>query len=509
MLRQTFQQNLRLKLSPVQIQLMELLQLSITALEQRIKEETEINPALEEEREEAKEEESQEEGEEAEKDASDNDKDASDNDKDSEEENIDDATNEEAAKDDFDPENYINDDDEIAYYKLQVNNKNKDDEARENPMASSISFQETLFGQLQNLELNKHERIIAEYLLGCIDEDGYLRRELSLVADDIAFSQGTTTTLENLESVLKMIQDEFEPAGIGARNLQECLRLQLERKRYTESRSLAIKIVKEQMDEFSKKHYQKIANHFHIEDEQKLKPALNEILKLNPRPGNSTKENQHSAVDIIPDFIFTDNNGTIEITLNSRNAPNLRVNNIYQQMLDEYSQRKDKTGKEAAQFVKQKIEGAKSFINNIRDRHLTLYNIMYAIAEYQKEYFLTGDELLLKPMVLKDIADKVKLDISTVSRVTRTKYVQTNFGTILLKTLFNEALSTDDGEDVSSKKVKKIIADSIEAEDKKNPFTDKALTKILNEQGYNIARRTIAKYREMLNIPTARMRKGL
>ena len=493
MLRQTLQQKLLQKLSPAQIQLMKLLQLPITSLEQRIKEEMEINPALEDSSEEEIKEEKEED-------------DLSDEEKEEREES-DGVDDEKAAKEEFSPEDYLDDDDDIAYYKLQVNNKGKDEE-KEMPMASSTSFQEILFNQIENLDLTEQERILAEYLLGCIDEDGYLRRELSSVVDDMAFSQNITTTKEELESVLQMIKDEFEPVGIGAKDLQECLRLQIERKKWTETRALALRIVNEQIDEFSKKHYSKIAKHFELNEDQ-IKPALDEILKLNPRPGGSTKDSQRSMLTIVPDFILVNNNGVLEISLNSRNAPDLRVSNVYNQMLNEYSQRKDKTGQEAVQFVKQKIEGAKSFINNIKERQNTLFSIMHCILEYQKEYFLTGDELLLKRMILKDISDRVKLDISTVSRVTSTKYVQTNFGTILLKTLFNEALTNDDGEEVSSKKVKKIISDAIGAEDKHKPLTDEALMQILNKQGYVIARRTVAKYREMLDIPVARMRKKL
>ena len=496
MLKQTLQQKLLQKLSPAQIQLMKLLQLPITSLEQRIKEEMEINPALEDETEEEIKDEKEED------DLSDEEREERE-----EKESADDEAN---AKDEFSPEDYLDDDDDIAYYKLQVNNKGKDDEDKSMPMASNISFQETLFSQLQNLDLTQRQQIIAEYLIGCIDEDGYIRRDLNSVVDDMAFSQNITTTVEELQEVLKMIQDEFEPAGIGAKDLQECLKLQLERKKWNETRSFALKIVEQQMEEFSRKHYQKIAKFFTIpENDPKLKEALDEILKLNPRPGGSAKDSERTMLEIIPDFLLYNNNGSLELSLNSRNAPDLRVSNVYQQMLKEYSGREDKTGKEATQFVKQKIEGAKQFINNIKERQNTLMNIMQAILDYQKEYFLTGDELLLKPMILKDISDKVRLDISTVSRVTSTKYVQTNFGTILLKSLFNEAISTEEGEDISSKKVKKIISDAIEAEDKTKPLTDEALMQILNKQGFVIARRTVAKYREMLEIPVARMRRKL
>lgn len=494
MLRQSLQQKLLQKLSPAQIQLMKLLQLPITALEQRIKEEMELNPALEDGKED---EEISEDTNEEEEYGDENDSDETDG-----------ADNEKAAKDEFSPEDYLDDDDDIAYYKLQVNNKGKDDESREMPIVSSTSFNDILSVQIQNLELNERQRMIAEYLLGCIDEDGYLRRELASVVDDMSFSQNTTTTAEELEEVLKLIQDEFEPAGVGARDLQECLRLQLDRKKWTEARGLAMQIINEQMEEFSKKHYTKIAKHFNLTEDQ-IKPALDEILKLNPRPGGSTKDSQRTVLDVVPDFILTNNNGTLELSLNSRNAPDLRVAGVYQQMLNEYARRTDATGKEAVQFVRQKIDAAKTFINNIQERQQTLYNIMQCILDYQKEYFLTGDDLLLKPMILKDISEKIKLDISTVSRVTSTKYVQTDFGTILLKSLFNEALTNDDGEEVSSKKVKQIISDAIGAEDKRKPLTDDALTKILNTQGYNIARRTVAKYREMLDIPVARLRKKL
>lgn len=496
MLKLTQQQKLLQKLSPSQIQLMKLLQLPITSLEQRIKEEMEINPALEDgsEADEIPEEEQTEDEEEKSTDEN--------------EESISEVDDEKAALEDMMPEDYLDDDDDIAYYKLQTSNKGKDNDEREIPIASTNSFQEILLAQLPNLELNEKEHIIAEYLIGCFDEDGYLRRELSSVVDDIAFSQNINTTIEELNAVLKMIQDEFEPAGLGAQDLQECLRLQLERKKWTPARELSLKIINERMDEFSKKHYNKIAKHYGLTEEQ-LKPALDEILKLNPRPGGSTKDSQRSVLSVIPDFILSNDNGSLEISLNSRNAPDLRIAGIYKQMLTEYAKRKDKTGKEAAQFVKQKIEGAKSFISNIKERQNTLFSIMTAVMEYQKEYFQTGDELLLKPMILKDIAEKVGLDISTVSRVTSTKYVQTDFGTVLLKSLFNEALTNDEGEDISSKMVKKIIADSIVAENKKKPLTDEALTQILNTQGYNIARRTVAKYREMLEIPVARMRKSI
>ncbi len=485
MLRQTLQQKLLQKLSPQQIQLMKLLQLPTVALEQRIKEELEINPALEEGGE--------------------------DDDLNNEEEDFSqesDLDNEDT-QDDFSLSDYMDqDDDETAPYKLKANNHSADDEHREMPVVSTYSFHDLLESQLGLRPLSDQEYQVGLFLIGNIDEDGYLRRDLESIIDDIAFTQNITTTKEELEKILLIIQ-EFDPAGVGARDLKECLHLQLERKSFwDESMQLASVVIKNYIDEFSKKHYDKIVKKLEITEAQ-LKGAVQEILKLNPRPGGSGSDNQKNAQEVIPDFILNNENGKLELILNSRNMPELKVAKVYHQMLEEYSQRKDKTGKEAVHFVKQKIESAKLFIDAINQRYQTLFLTMRCIMDHQVEYFMTGDETKLKPMILKDISEKVGLDISTISRVSNSKYVQTPFGTFLLKTFFSESLSTDSGEEVSSREVKKILKDAIEGESKRKPLTDDALAEILKKKGYNIARRTVAKYREQLEIPVARLRKQL
>lgn len=484
MLRQSLQQKLLQKLSPQQIQLMKLLQLPTIALEQRIKEELELNPALEE--------------------GSDEIEDSENSDEILADEEFD---SEKSKDEDFSLSDYM-DDDEGADYKTKSNNNSPDEERKEIPFAASVGFQEILESQLGLRDLSDHQYQVASYLLGNLDDDGYLRREIDSIVDDVAFSQNINTSKEELLELLKVIQ-EFDPAGIGARDLQECLLLQLTRKEHkTEITELAIEVVKNHMEEFSKKHYDKISKKLHLDDD-KLKQVINEILKLNPRPGNSLADSQKSLQEIIPDFTLTINDGELELTLNSRNAPELRTSGTYQKMLEEYTKSRDKKAKEAVAFVKQKIEGANWFIDAIKQRQNTLLATMQTIVEYQREYFLEGDETKLKPMILKNIADITGLDISTVSRVTNSKYIQTPFGTFLLKSFFSESLSTDSGEEVSSREVKKILADSIAAEDKKKPITDDALAKILNQKGYNIARRTVAKYREMMEIPVARLRKEL
>ena len=485
MLRQIQSQKLLQKLSPQQIQLMKLLQLPTIALEQRIKEEMEINPALEE--------------------GAENDEETN---TDLEDENYDDApTDEDNQRDDFSISDYM-DDDEGASYKLKANNTSPDEERKEIPFSVGVSFQDMLESQLGMKALDDREYQIALNLIGNLDDDGYLRRELSSIVDDIAFSQNIATTEAELSDLLKIIQD-FDPAGVGARDLQECLLIQLRRiEVQTMVVELATEVVEKQMDEFSKKHYEKISKKLEIDDEL-LKEVIQEILKLNPRPGNSMADGQKSFQQVIADFIMVNEDGQLLLTLNSRNSPDLKVSKEYSQMLAEYSKSKDKSSKEASVFVKQKLEGAKWFIDAIQQRSYTLLYTMNAIMEYQKDYFLTGDETMLKPMILKDIAERVNLDISTISRVANSKYVQTPFGTFLLKSFFSESLSTDSGEEVSTREVKKILSDCIAAESKKKPLTDDKLTKILKEKGYNIARRTIAKYREQLDIPVARLRKEL
>jgi len=427
-----------------------------------------------------------------------------------EEETTEEKDNEEVAEkeEDISIDEYL-DDDDIPDYKTTANNTSPDDEKRETPITTSGSFQDQLLAQLYQLELNDREYHIAEQLIGSFDDDGYLRRDLHAVVDDLAFSQNIASSEQELIEVLEKIQS-LEPAGIGARTLQECLMLQLDRKHTSrDSVLLAWKILEDYMDEFSKKHYEKIKDGLQVSDEE-LRNAVKEILKLNPRPGNTMNEGQRSTQHIIPDFLMTNNDGKLELTLNSRNAPELKVSRDYKEMLDHYSKdRKSKESKQAITFVKQKLDSAKWFIDSIKQRQHTLFEVMKTIMDYQYEFFLEGDQRKLKKMVLRDIAEKVSMDISTVSRVANSKYVQTHFGTYLLKTFFSEGLQTDSGEEVSSKEVKQILTDCIAAEDKRDPLTDEALTKILKEKGYNIARRTVAKYREMLDIPVARMRKGL
>ena len=488
MLRQNLQQKLLQKLSPQQIQLMKLLQVPTVALEQRIKEEMEMNPALEEGLENEEEEEitSNEEEEEV-------------------FDNTETAT--ELDRDEFSLGDYM-DDDEASSYKLQTRNTGPDEERKEIPFASGVGFHDMLESQLGLKVLDDHQYLVATYLLGNIDDDAYLRRDLASIVDDLAFSQNIITTEEELLLLLKAIQ-KFDPPGVGARDLQECLLLQLYRKSpRTQITEFAIQVVSKQMDEFSKKHYDKIAKKLNIDDDT-LKQIVNEILKLNPRPGNSYSDSQRNIQQIIPDFTIVNNDGVLELTLNSRNAPELRVSRAYTEMLGNYSMSRDRASKEAAMFAKQKLDGARWFIDAIKQRQQTLLLTMEAIMNYQYEYFLEGDETKLKPMILKDIAERVGLDISTISRVANSKYVQTPYGTFLLKTFFSESLSTDTGEEVSTREVKKILSDCILIEDKKKPLTDDKLAKILKEKGYNIARRTVAKYREQLDIHVARLRREL
>jgi len=492
-----YSQQLKLsqKLLPQQILLMKLLQLPTLALEDRIKEELEANPALEEDLNDKPEEEIY-----------------SNEDTDTTEE-IEFDEQGEAKEDeskiienDVVMEDYM-DDEELDSYKYEISNKGADDETREFVVVEGAGFQEQLEQQLGLKDITETEYTIGVYLIGCLDEDGYLRRELDLIVDDLAFNYNITTKVAELEKALKLLQS-FDPPGVGARNLQECLLLQLERKTdKTKEVMLAMDVIKHQMDEFSKKHYDKILKRLHIENDE-LKEVIEVITHLNPRPGNSeTKESNFTAV--IPDFIITVNDGIPELSINGRNLPDLKISRDYFEMLKEYSKNKDKSAKEATGFIKSKIESAEWFIEALQQRHATLALCMHSILDYQHEYFISGDESKLKPMILKDIASRVNLDLSTVSRVANSKYVQTPYGTFLLKTFFSESMSTDSGEEVSSREIKKILQDCISAEDKKHPHTDDELCKILTEKGYNIARRTVAKYREQLEIPVGRMRKEI
>ncbi len=478
-LKQFLSQKLEQRLSPQQIQLMKLLQVPTMELDQRIKQEIEENPALEE--------------------GSDELEDEFDNQ---------DDTEENVTDDEFDLSDYI--DDDIADYKTNANNQSKDDEERVIPLSGEQSFQEKLSEQLHLLDLNETEFIIADILIGNLDESGYLNRDLEALVDDLAFSMNVITSEQEVKSILGLIQT-FDPAGVGARSLQECLLLQINRKQDGDiSRFTAKKILEDFFEEFTKKHYDKIALKLEIEDKD-LKDAINEILRLNPKPGGSLRESSKNQLQITPDFVINETEGRLELSLNSRNAPSLKVSREYESMLRSYSEgaKTTKSDKEAVSFVRQKLDGAKWFIDAIKQRQQTLLLTMNAIMNYQFAYFLSGDEAKLRPMILKDIADIVNLDISTISRVSNSKYVQTNFGIYPLKYFFSESLSTDSGEEVSTREVKKILSEAINSESKKIPLTDEKLMDLLNEKGYNIARRTVAKYREQLNFPVARMRKEL
>jgi len=480
-LKQHLIQKLEQKLSPQQIQLMKLLQVPTIELDQRIKQEIEQNPALEE---------GEERDEEDEYDAEDNDEEF---DEDEEE---------------FDLSDYL--DDDSADYKTQANNQSKDEEERVIPLSGEQSFREKLMEQIQLLPLNDNQYLIADTIIGNLDESGYLNREIDALVDDLAFSVGITVSEAEIEETLALIH-ELDPAGVGARDLQECLVLQMKRKQDGKShRSHALVILQKYFEEFTKKHYDKIAKKLDLTDDE-LKKAIDEILKLNPKPGGSTRDAAQNFQQIIPDFLLFESDGKLELTLNSRNAPDLKVSREYANMLRTYAEgaKTSKSDKEALSFVKQKLDSAKWFIDAIKQRQTTLLITMTAIMEYQRDFFLTGDETNLRPMILKDIADVVLMDISTVSRVANSKYVQTNFGIYSLKYFFSESLSTDSGEEVSTREVKKILSNAIEAEDKKRPLPDEKLMELLKDKGYNIARRTVAKYREQLNIPVARLRKEL
>ena len=411
--------------------------------------------------------------------------------------------------DEIDIKDYLRDDDYNSY-KTHSDGDGDDDDDREMPIPMGTSLHETLLTQLGFLGLNERQTLIGKQLVGSIEGDGYIRRALESIVNDLAFSQSIETSLNEVEDVLKKIQS-FDPAGIAARNLQECLLLQLKRQKDEGKQvDIAIKAIGKYFDEFTKKHYEKIQRGLNLNDEQ-LREVMQQIIKLNPKPGGNVGEINKAENYVVPDFFIINNGGKLELTLNSRNAPELRISEGYRDMLKEYDRgaKKDKRQKEAVLFIKQKIDAAKWFIDAIKQRQHTLLSTMNAIMEHQYNFFLTGDETELKPMILKDIAEKTSLDISTVSRVANSKFVQTEFGTYRLKFFFSESLSTDSGEEVSTREVKKILSDLIEGEDKKHPLSDERLTELLQEKGYNIARRTVAKYREQLNIPVARLRKEL
>jgi RNA polymerase sigma-54 factor len=503
MLKQRLQQKLLQKLSPQQIQLMKLLQVPTILLEQRIKQEIEENPALEEGLDEYEEGDLSNELDDFESEASDFDDDHDDSKLVDDEPGVN-------PDDEFDISDYI-DDDETPAYKLTVNNTSSDDEQKDIPYAAGVSFLEFLLSQLGLRPLSDREHLIATHIIGNIDDAGYLQRDIHSLIDDLAFNHNIKSDFKEVIHLIRLIQD-FDPPGVGARDLKECLLLQIKRKSpRTRAMEHAGLLLEKSFNDFTRKHYDKIRRK-HGFSEQDLKEAIDEILTLNPKPGNALQEAGTHAQYVVPDFIITNYDGHLELTLNSRNAPDLRINRTYAEMLEGMAESKgkaDKRQKEAMVFVKQKLDGAKWFIDAIRQRQNTLMVTMEAILDFQSEYFLTGDETTLRPMILKDIADRVKLDVSTISRVANSKYVQTPFGTFLLKSFFSESLQTDSGEEVSTREVKKILQNCIESESKTKPLTDDELAVILNNKGYNIARRTVAKYREQLDIPVARLRKEL
>ncbi len=490
--RLTQTQRQELKLSPQQIQLLKLLQLPLIELEQRIKEEIEANPALEE----------NENGEEF------------DNELNAENEHADDGENDDYndedfnREDEFDLNDYLPEDEDDYSYKLHANNYSSDDEQFESPIVNEETFQDYLIQQLGYRELDEKQMVIGQYIIGNLDDNGYLSRPIPNLIDDLLFTTNIEASEEEVKEVLLVVQ-ELDPPGIAASNLQECLLIQLNRLQEDNplnDYSLGITIIRDCFEEFTKKHYDKIAKKTGVSNKT-LKAALDEILKLNPKPGDASSSNVKNSHYITPDFFVFIKDGELELSLDGRNTPELRVNKDYVQMLNEYSKSQKEQMKEAATFVRQKIDSAKWFIEAINQRQRTLYTTMHAIMEMQRSYFLSGDETQLKPMILKDIAEKIGLDISTISRVANSKYVQTPYGTFLLKTFFSEGITNDEGEEVSTHEIKKILKDCIESENKQKPLTDEEIMNILKDKGYPIALRTVAKYREQIGIPVARMRK--
>ena len=484
MLKQYLQFKLSQKLSPQQIQLMKLIQLPTQAFEERIKQELEENMALER-------------GKEGE---------SEDFETDYGDDHIQD--NDQINADDINVDDYLSDD-EIPDYRLRANNYSAEEDDKSIPYASGSSFTEQLTDQLNTFPLEEENYLIAKFLIGSIDDSGYIRRPLLDLTDDLAFTQNIYTDIETIERALKVVQ-QLDPAGVGARDLQECLLIQLKRKPQSPDTEMAARIIENAFEKFTKKHYLKLQKKFNINETQ-LKDAIQEIGRLNPKPGSSYTNNLRSVEHVVPDFTIQIVEGELNLTLNARNAPELHISKSYNEMLLGYkaSKEKSKAQKEAVQFIKQKLDAAKWFIDAIRQRQQTLYLTMGAIMQYQKAYFLSGDEEQLRPMILKDIADEIEMDISTVSRVANSKYVNTPYGTKLIKEFFSESMTNDQGEEVSTREIKSILKTVIVEEDKKKPLTDEKLAKILKEKGYPIARRTVAKYREQLDFPVARLRKEI
>ncbi len=479
MLKQQLQLKLQQRLSPAQIQVIKMLEIPTLELEERIRQEIEENPALEEGVEKSE-----------------------------------DSDEQEDFNDDFDSndtpdfEEYMADDD-IPDYKLIANNSSRDDKHEDIPFSAGLTFHEFLSDQVGLLQLTNHERSLMDYIIGNIDEEGYLRRSPESMVDDIVFQAGVETTDEEMKRLVREVQ-QFDPAGVGAINLQECLILQLERREQTPDVINARKIITNFFEEFSKKHYDRIIRAMAI-TEVELKEALNQIVKLNPKPGNAWSGNvlEKTFSAIVPDFIIENDEGTLTVQLNNSNVPELRVSSTYNEMFRDFTSNKENQSREmkdAVMFAKQKIDAARWFIDAIKQRQQTLIATMTAIVNYQREFFIEGDETYLKPMVLKDIADITGYDISTISRVSSSKYAQTEFGIFPVKFFFSETMLNDSGEEISTREIKKIMQECIDEEDKRAPINDDKLAEMLKEKGYNIARRTVAKYREQLNIPVARLR---
>lgn len=484
MLKQQLQQKLQQKLSPAQIQVIKMLEIPTLELEERIRQEIEENPALEEG-------------------------------PDIPDHNADEMDNSEHDDDnydsDFDLGDYMTEDD-IPDYKLVANNASRDDKHEDIPFSAGFTFHEFLIEQVGLLHLNEHQRRLVEYIIGNIDEEGYLRRDAESMVDDIVFQAGVETNDDEMKGLIKLVQ-QFDPAGVCATTLQECLQLQLERREPTENVKIARRIIKDFFEEFSKKHYDKIIRALNLTEES-LKDALNEVTRLNPKPGSAWGGNvlEKSFSTIVPDFIVENENGTLTVQLNNSNVPELRINSTYNEMFEDYSSNKSnqtREMKDAVMFVKQKIDAARWFIDAIKQRQQTLLTTMTSIVNFQREFFIEGDETFLKPMVLKDIADITGYDISTISRVSNSKYAQTEFGIFPVKYFFSESMTNDSGEEISTREIKKIMQECIDEEDKRNPLNDDRLVEVLKDKGYLIARRTVAKYREQLNIPVARLRKEI
>lgn len=494
MLKQNLQQKLGLKINPLQIQLIKLLELPTYQLEQRIKEELESNPLLEESEEKPESEvDLKEDGDEAEYDDSGDEVDEYD-----------------SKEDEFSLDDYISDDDETPDYRLTASNTSKDDDTREFMLSGGISFRENLINQLGTQDLSDLDRKIAEYIIGNIDDDGYLRRDVENIVDDLAFGAGIEIDDEKVESLLRIVQ-QFEPAGVGARDLRECLLLQVKR-RIVETSTPALlnarMILEDYFEEFSKKHYEKILKRMKVSEEE-LKEAVDEILKLNPKPGGQISDSSMSGAEkIIPDFNLDMVDGELQLSLNSGDIPELRLNKSYLGLLENYQKGAlSREKKDVVSFVKYKLSSARSFIDAVQQRNNTLILTMTAIVQFQKYFFQTGDESKLKPMILRDIADITGLDVSTISRVSNSKYIQTWFGIYSLKQFFSGSMPTNSGEEVSTGEIKNVLKDIVEGEDKRKPYTDDELVELMDKNGYQIARRTIAKYRQLLDIPVARLRR--